>query len=108
VRKSTSQLHVSALTVALLLGIRLAAGTYALTNIDNNTNGPNGLPSIASTLTIDGGADGATLALWFRVPNERVDGLVEICDPRARRLPALVSEVDEHAGTGSRLCHGSR
>src|SRR5215470_14974218 len=33
--------------------IRLKAGTYTLTNIDNNTDGPNGLPSITSTLTIE-------------------------------------------------------
>jgi len=33
--------------------IRLAPGTYTLTNIDNDTAGPNGLPSITSTLTID-------------------------------------------------------
>src|SRR5262245_48215473 len=32
--------------------ILLEAGTYTLTNIDNNTDGPNGLPSITSTLTI--------------------------------------------------------
>ena len=38
--------------------IRLAAGTYTLTAINNNTRGPNGLPSITSTLTIRGaGAD---------------------------------------------------
>src|SRR5262249_9774436 len=32
--------------------ILLEAGTYTLTNIDNDTNGPNGLPSITSTITI--------------------------------------------------------
>jgi hypothetical protein len=32
--------------------IRLAAGTYTLTDIDNQTDGANGLPSITSTLTI--------------------------------------------------------
>ena len=32
--------------------IQLKPGTYTLTNIDNNTDGPNGLPSITSTLTI--------------------------------------------------------
>jgi hypothetical protein len=38
--------------------IYLKAGTYTLTAIDNNTLGPNGLPSITSTLTIRGaGAD---------------------------------------------------
>src|SRR5262249_26777544 len=32
--------------------ILLEAGTYTLTNIDNDTDEPNGLPSITSTLTI--------------------------------------------------------
>jgi hypothetical protein len=32
--------------------IRLAAGTYTLTDVDNQTDGPNGLPSITSTLRI--------------------------------------------------------
>ena len=33
--------------------ISLEEGTYTLTNIDNETDGPNGLPSIAGTLTIN-------------------------------------------------------
>src|SRR5262245_38315424 len=38
--------------------IRLEAGTYTLTAVDNNTEGPNGLPSIIGTLTLRGaGAD---------------------------------------------------
>jgi hypothetical protein len=38
--------------------IRLTAGTYLLTDVNNTTDGPNGLPSITSTLTIIGaGAD---------------------------------------------------
>jgi len=40
--------------------IRLAAGTYALLAADNNTDGPNGLPSITSTLRIVGAGAGAT------------------------------------------------
>lgn len=52
--------------------IRLAGGTYALTNIDNDTNGPNGLPSIVSPVTIDGGDNGTTIertgaAEFFRI-----------------------------------------
>src|SRR5262245_47528713 len=35
--------------------IHLTGGLYALTTVDNNTNGANGLPSIASTVVIDGG-----------------------------------------------------
>src|SRR5262249_23627969 len=38
--------------------IRLDAGTYTLTAVDNTPNNPNGLPSVTSTLTIRGaGAD---------------------------------------------------
>ena len=33
--------------------IRLAPGTYTLTNADNDTDGPNGLPSITSNLTME-------------------------------------------------------
>jgi hypothetical protein len=42
--------------------IRLEAGTYTLTTVDNNTDGANGLPSVTSPLTIRGaGADGTTI-----------------------------------------------
>jgi hypothetical protein len=42
--------------------IRLAAGTYTLTDVDHTTDGPNGLPSITSTLTIRGaGAETTTI-----------------------------------------------
>jgi hypothetical protein len=41
--------------------IRLAAGTYTLTAVDNNTRGPNGLPSITSTLTIRGAGAETTI-----------------------------------------------
>ena len=34
--------------------INLAAGTYTLTKVNNDTDGPNGLPSITSTITIKG------------------------------------------------------
>ena len=34
--------------------ITLEAGTYTLTTVNNNTDGPNGLPSITSILTIQG------------------------------------------------------
>lgn len=34
--------------------IRLAEGTYTLTAVDNSTDGPTGLPSVTSTLTIAG------------------------------------------------------
>jgi hypothetical protein len=41
--------------------ITLEAGTYALTAVDNNTNGPNGLPSVTSTLTIRGAGAETTI-----------------------------------------------
>jgi len=46
--------------------IRLASGTYSLLAIDNDTNGPNGLPSITSTLRIQG-AGAATTVLTSSV-----------------------------------------
>jgi hypothetical protein len=52
--------------------IRLAGGTYALTTIDNDTNGPNGLPSIVSRVTIDGGKNGATLTRASNAPGFRL------------------------------------
>jgi hypothetical protein len=40
--------------------IRLATGAYTLTAADNDTDGPNGLPSITSALTIAGAGAGNT------------------------------------------------
>ena len=52
--------------------IRLAGGTYALTSVNNDTDGPNGLPSIVSRLTIDGGSSGAILTRLAGVPGSRI------------------------------------
>jgi hypothetical protein len=41
--------------------IRLEAGTYTLTAVNNTTDGPNGLPSVTSTLTITGEGAEATM-----------------------------------------------
>jgi hypothetical protein len=41
--------------------LTLAAGLYTLTAVDNNTDGPTGLPSISSTLTIRGAGADATI-----------------------------------------------
>jgi hypothetical protein len=41
--------------------IDLEAGVYALTAVNNLTDGPNGLPSIVSNVTIKGAKDGATI-----------------------------------------------
>jgi hypothetical protein len=53
--------------------IRLAAGIYTLTNIDNDTNGPNGLPSITGSVKIvTVNSDQATLARATGAPNFRL------------------------------------
>ena len=41
--------------------ITLRAGTYTLTAVDNNTDGPNGLPAITSVLTIKGTTAATTI-----------------------------------------------
>ena len=42
--------------------IVLDAGTYTLTAVDNTTDGPNGLPSVTSPLTLTGaGAETTSL-----------------------------------------------
>ena len=43
--------------------IRLSPGTYTLNAIDNDTHGPNGLPSVASTLTITADIDGSDVLI---------------------------------------------
>jgi hypothetical protein len=66
--------------------IRLEAGTYTLTAIDNNTDGPNGLPSITSPLTIQGaGADTTILerdssAPGFRLVHVAASGNVRLTE----------------------------
>jgi hypothetical protein len=53
--------------------ITLEAGTYTLTTIDNMTDGNNGLPSITSTLTIQGaGADATILERAADAPRFRL------------------------------------
>jgi hypothetical protein len=41
--------------------ITLKAGTYTLTAVNNDTNGPNGLPSVTGVVTIRGARDDATI-----------------------------------------------
>ena len=55
--------------------IRLKAGTYTLTDVDNTTpDGPNGLPSITSPLTIKGeGADTTILERAASAEDEHHD-----------------------------------
>ena len=53
--------------------INLAAGTYTLTKVNNDTDGPNGLPSITSTITIKGvGSDSTTIARDISAPDFRI------------------------------------
>lgn len=53
--------------------IILATGTYTLTVVDNNTNGPNGLPSITSALTLEGaGAEATIIARDASAPQFRL------------------------------------
>jgi CSLREA domain-containing protein len=47
--------------------ITLPANTYLLTRVNNNTRGPNGLPSIRSNITINGA--GATTTIIARLSN---------------------------------------
>ncbi|MGR8935311.1 MAG: hypothetical protein ACU837_13105, partial [Gammaproteobacteria bacterium] len=41
--------------------LQLSAATYTLKTIDNNTDGPNGLPSVTSAITINGATSGSTI-----------------------------------------------
>src|SRR5262249_36748889 len=56
---------INAITTANANGetntITLHAGTYALTTVHNTTDGPTGLPSVTSTLTITGGGAESTI-----------------------------------------------
>ena len=53
--------------------ITLAAGTYSLTALDNMADGPNGLPSIAGTLTLHGaGPETTVLARADNAPEFRI------------------------------------
>jgi hypothetical protein len=68
--------------------IHLAAGTYTLLKVDNDTNGPNGLPSITSPLTIDV-ADGGTATVERAVDAPRFR-LVHVAAGGSLTLRAVV------------------
>jgi hypothetical protein len=90
--------------------IRLAAGTYTLTAVDNNTGGSNGLPSITSALTIRGaGADltiieRATQAPRFRCFHVAASGTLTL---RGLTLQGGDSEASTSSG-GAILNEGGR
>jgi hypothetical protein len=67
--------------------IRLEAGTYTLTAVENTTDGPNGLPSITTTLTISG--DGADFTTIERVAGAPVFRLVHVAPPGTLTLDGL-------------------
>jgi hypothetical protein len=84
--------------------IRLAAGVYTLTAPDNETDGPNGLPSVTSTLTIIG-VDAAVTAVEraadappFRIFRVSAEGVLRLrrMTIRGGLLPVLFA----HRGAG--------
>jgi hypothetical protein len=64
--------------------ITLKAGTYTLTAVDNNTDGPNGLPAITSELTIKGTSAATSIlerdtsAPTFRILNVAAAGTLTL------------------------------
>jgi len=70
--------------------IRLDAGTYTLTAVDNNTDVSNGLPSVTSPLTIGGNGSGNTIieraasAPQFRIFHVAQSGLLNLEDLTVR------------------------
>ena len=71
--------------------IRLAAGTYPLTAVDNDTDGPNGLPSITGEIILQGaGAETTRLEQMFTTPSQRQMPLFVPCKKRSfLPLPVL-------------------
>ena len=50
----------------------MSAGTYTLLDVDNNTDGPNGLPSIAGALTINGNGSTVERGMEEGIPDFRI------------------------------------
>src|SRR5262245_49567253 len=67
--------------------IRLAAGVYTLTTVENDTDGPNGLPSITRNLTIQGA--GADLTIIERSPNGAIFRLLHVAATGVLTLDGL-------------------
>jgi len=67
--------------------ITLAAGTYTLTAVDNDTGGPNGLPSITSELTLRGAGPDRTIL--ERAANAPAFRLLQIAAQGNLRLKGL-------------------
>jgi hypothetical protein len=67
--------------------IHLAGGTYQLTAVDNTTNGPNGLPSVTSPLTLQG--VGAAQTVIVRVPGAPMFRLLHVAPTGALTVQGL-------------------
>ena len=80
--------------------IRLKAGTYTLTDVDNTTpDGPNGLPSITSPLTIKG--EGADTTILERASSAPVFRLVHVAASGHLRLTEVTIRGGGDSGGGS-------
>ena len=82
--------------------IWLAPGMYLLANIDNDTDGPNALPSIVSPIRIE--AHGVTLARTSGSPSSRIYHVGPAGDLRLNGL--TVTEGDSAANGGALLNRG--
>jgi hypothetical protein len=78
--------------------IRLVAGTYLLTTVDNMTNGANGLPSVTSPITLQGvGADQSIIA---RPPNAPTFRLLHVAPTGALTIQGLTMTTGQMVGSG--------
>jgi hypothetical protein len=84
--------------------IRLAAGMYLLANVDNDTDGPNALPSIVSPVRIE--AEGATLARSAGSPMFRIYHVGPAGDLRLNGLTVTEGGVLAPANGGALLNRG--
>jgi len=88
--------------------IRLEAGTYPLTAVNNTTDGLNGLPSVTSTLTITG--DGDDITILERAPSLPFFRLVHVAASGTLTLEGLTlrngTTVAGGGGAGGIRNHG--
>jgi hypothetical protein len=76
--------------------IFLDAGTYTLTAVDNNTDGPNGLPSITSSLNLIGA--GANNTIIERQAGSRASRLIHVAATGDLTLEQLTLRGGSHGG----------
>ena len=82
--------------------IILAGGTYTLTEANNDIDGPNGLPSIVSGITIEGNGatiERATAALEFRILHVSSGGDLTLKDVTIRNGATPDFIIDRHGGS---------